>query len=48
MSKRSDMTETKNWSGQTLVTADYMLFEAPRTKHFMTGSEVVKEAAKSA
>ena len=46
MSKRSDMTETKNWSGQTLVTADYMLFEAPRTKHFMTGSEVTKEAVK--
>jgi pyruvate ferredoxin oxidoreductase alpha subunit len=46
MSKRSDMTETKNWSGQTLVTADHMLFEAPRTKHFMTGSEVLKEAVK--
>lgn len=46
MSKRSDMTKTKNWSGQTLVTADYMLFEAPRTKHFMTGSEVLKEAVK--
>ncbi|HQS65978.1 MAG TPA: transketolase C-terminal domain-containing protein [Sulfuricurvum sp.] len=46
MSKRSDMTETKNWSGQTLVTADHMLFEAPRSKHFMTGSEVLKEAVK--
>lgn len=46
MSKRTDMTETKNWSGQTLVTADHMLFEAPRTKHFMTGSEVLKEAVK--
>jgi len=46
MSKRIDMTDTKNWSGQTLVSADYMLFEAPRTKHFMTGSEVVKEAVK--
>lgn len=46
MSKRSDMTATKNWSGQTLVTADHMLFEAPRSKHFMTGSEVLKEAVK--
>jgi pyruvate ferredoxin oxidoreductase alpha subunit len=40
------MTETHNWSGQKLVSADYMLFEAPRTKHFMTGSEVLKEAVK--
>jgi len=46
MSKRSDMTATKNWSGQTLVSTDHMLFEAPRTKHFMTGSEVLKEAVK--
>lgn len=46
MSKRTDMTETHNWSGQKLVSTDYMLFEAPRTKHFMTGSEVLKEAVK--
>jgi pyruvate ferredoxin oxidoreductase alpha subunit len=46
MSKITDMTETHNWSGQKLVSADYMLFEAPRTKHFMTGSEVLKEAVK--
>lgn len=46
MSKRTDMTETHNWSGQKIVSTDYMLFEAPRTKHFMTGSEVLKEAVK--
>ncbi len=46
MSKRTDMTATHNWSGQKLVSTDYMLFEAPRTKHFMTGSEVLKEAVK--
>ena len=46
MSKRSDMTNTHNWSGQKLVSTDYLLFEAPRTKHFMTGSEVMKEAIK--
>jgi len=48
MSKRSDMTKTHNWSGQKLVSTDYMLFEAPRTKHFMTGSEVLKESVKRA
>jgi pyruvate ferredoxin oxidoreductase alpha subunit len=48
MSKITDMTETHNWSGQKFVSTDYMLFEAPRTKHFMTGSEVVKEAVKRA
>jgi len=46
MSKITDMTETHNWSGQKLVSADHLLFEAPRTKHFMTGSEVLKEAVK--
>jgi len=46
MSKRSDMTKTHNWSGQKLVSTDHLLFEAPRTKHFMTGSEVLKEAVK--
>jgi len=46
MSKITDMTKTHNWSGQKLVTADHLLFEAPREKHFMTGSEVLKEAVK--
>jgi len=46
MSRRDEMTETHNWSGQKLVSTDYMLFEAPRTKHFMTGSEVLQEAVK--
>ncbi|MEA2048798.1 MAG: transketolase C-terminal domain-containing protein [Campylobacterota bacterium] len=41
-----NMTEEKNWSGQKLVSTDYLLFEAPREKHFMTGSEVTKEAVK--
>ena len=40
------MTKTHNWSGQKLVSTDHLLFEAPRTKHFMTGSEVLKEAVK--
>ena len=38
----------KNWAGQKIVDPNYMLFEAPREKHFMTGSEVVKEAVKRA
>ncbi len=38
--------EQTNWADQKIVSADYLLFEAPRTKHFMTGSEVVKEAIK--
>ncbi|MEN8303323.1 MAG: ferredoxin oxidoreductase [Campylobacterota bacterium] len=46
MSKITDMTKTHNWSGQKLVSTDHLLFEAPRTKHFMTGSEVLKEAVK--
>jgi len=41
-----NMTAEKNWSGQKLVSTDYLLFEAPREKHFMTGSEVTKEAMK--
>ena len=48
MSKITDMTKTHNWSGQKLVSIDHMLFEAPREKHFMTGSEVLKEAVKRA
>ena len=35
-----------NRAGQRVVSADYLLFEAPREKQFMTGSEVVKEAVK--
>ena len=35
-----------NRAGQRIVSPDYLLFEAPRTKHFMTGSEAVKEAVK--
>jgi len=46
MSKITDMTATHNWSGQKLVSTDHLLFEAPREKHFMTGSEVLKEAVK--
>jgi pyruvate ferredoxin oxidoreductase alpha subunit len=38
--------EETNWSGQKIVSIEHMLFEAPRTKHFMTGSEVLKEAVK--
>ncbi len=37
-----------NRAGQRIVSPDYLLFEAPRTKHFMTGSEAVKEAVKRA
>jgi pyruvate ferredoxin oxidoreductase alpha subunit len=48
MGKITDMTATHNWSGQKLVSIEHMLFEAPRTKHFMTGSEVLKEAVKRA
>jgi pyruvate ferredoxin oxidoreductase alpha subunit len=35
-----------NRAGQRVVSPDYLLFEAPREKQFMTGSEVVKEAVK--
>ncbi|EDP76296.1 transketolase C-terminal domain-containing protein [Hydrogenivirga sp. 128-5-R1-1] len=37
-----------NRAGQRIVSPDYLLFEAPREKQFMTGSEVVKEAVKRA
>ncbi|WP_297887186.1 transketolase C-terminal domain-containing protein [Sulfurihydrogenibium sp.] len=37
-----------NKSGQKIVSPDYLLFEAPREKFFMTGSEAVKEAVKRA
>jgi len=35
-----------NRAGQRVVSPEYLLFEAPREKQFMTGSEVVKEAVK--
>jgi len=35
-----------NRAGQRIVSPEYLLFEAPRQKQFMTGSEVVKEAVK--
>jgi pyruvate ferredoxin oxidoreductase, alpha subunit (EC 1.2.7.1) len=37
-----------NRAGQKIVSPDYLLFEAPRAKHFMTGSEAVKEAVRRA
>ncbi len=37
-----------NRAGQKVVSPEYLLFEAPRQKQFMTGSEVVKEAVKRA
>ncbi len=37
-----------NRAGQRIVSPEYLLFEAPRQKQFMTGSEVVKEAVKRA
>ena len=35
-----------NRAGQRIVSPEYLLFEAPRKKKFMTGSEAVKEAVK--
>jgi len=46
MSKNNEVV--KNAAGRKLVSADHILFEAPRTKHFMTGTEVVKEAVRRA
>ena len=46
MTIKNTNTGEKNWAGQTMVSTDHLLFEAPREKHFMTGSEVVKEAMK--
>lgn len=46
MNQRNKMTDTHNWAGQKLVSTDYMLFEAPRRKEFMTGTEALKEAVK--
>ncbi|HIE66112.1 MAG: transketolase C-terminal domain-containing protein [Nitrospira sp.] len=39
---------TYNKKGQKIVEPEYMLFEAPRTQEFMTGSEVVKEGIRRA
>ncbi len=45
---QATQTVIYNRAGQRVVSPDYLLFEAPRTKHFMTGSEAVKEAVKRA
>ncbi len=39
---------TYNKKGQRIVDPEYLLFEAPRQSHFMTGSEVVREAIRRA
>ncbi len=39
---------TLNKKGQRIVDIEYMAFEAPRQQHFMTGSEVVREAIRRA
>lgn len=48
MSNVSTQEVQYNKSGQRIVSPDYLLFEAPREKFFMTGSEAVKEAVKRA
>lgn len=48
MSNVSTQEVKYNKSGQKIVSPDYLLFEAPREKSFMTGSEAVKEAVKRA
>ncbi|MEZ0322906.1 MAG: transketolase C-terminal domain-containing protein [Hydrogenothermaceae bacterium] len=48
MSNVSTQEVQYNKSGQKIVSPDYLLFEAPREKFFMTGSEAVKEAVKRA
>lgn len=48
MSNISAQEVQYNKSGQKIVSPDYLLFEAPREKFFMTGSEAVKEAVKRA
>lgn len=37
-----------NTAKQRVVTPDYLLFEAPRTKAFITGSEAASEAVRRA
>ncbi len=39
---------TFNKKGQRIVDIEHMMFEAPRQSHFMTGSEVVREAIRRA
>ncbi|MBI3802714.1 MAG: ferredoxin oxidoreductase [Nitrospirae bacterium] len=39
---------TINKKGQKIVDPEYLFFEAPRQQHFMTGSEVVREAIRRA
>ena len=39
---------TKNKKGQVLTDTRHMMFEAPRTPSFFTGSEVIKEAIRRA
>lgn len=39
---------TYNKKGQKIVDPDYLFYDAPRERHFMTGSEVVREAIKRA
>ncbi|MFQ5598200.1 MAG: transketolase C-terminal domain-containing protein [Nitrospiria bacterium] len=39
---------TKNKKGQKIVDPDYLFYEAPRERYFMTGSEVVREAIRRA
>ncbi|MEJ5173250.1 MAG: transketolase C-terminal domain-containing protein [Hydrogenothermaceae bacterium] len=48
MSNVSTQEVQYNKSGQRIVSPDYLLFEAPREKFFMTGSEAVKEAVRRA
>ncbi len=37
---------TKNKKGQVYTDPNDLFFEAPRTSHFLTGSEIIKEAIK--
>jgi len=39
---------TRNKKGQKIVDPDYLFYEAPRERYFMTGSEIVKEAIRRA
>jgi len=39
---------TRNKKGQKIVDPDYLFYEAPRDRYFMTGSEIVKEAIRRA
>ena len=37
---------TKNKKGQVYTDPNHLFFEAPRDSHFLTGSEIIKEAIK--